>query len=87
MNRLPRSLTNSKNTLVELGNRNDGVTPNDEISGDGCRRLVGTAHNQQAQNPIYGKKRKEVDTSNFQPSINLSKEQVNKALYNQVNNC
>ena len=65
MNRLPRSLTNSKNTLVELGNCNDGVTPNYEISGDSCWKLVGTAHNQQAQNLINGKKRKEVDTSNM----------------------
>ena len=87
MNCLPRSLTNLKSTQVEFGNCNDGVTPNDEISGDGCRRLVGITHNQQAQNPINGKKRKEVDTSNFQPSINLSKKQANKTLHNQVNNC
>ena len=87
MNCLPRSLTNLKSTRVEFGNCNDGVTPNDEISGDGCRRLVGITHNQQAQNPINGKKRKEVDASNFQPSINLSKNQANKTPHNQVNNC
>jgi len=73
MNRLPRNLTNSKSTRVEFGACNDGVISNDEISRDGCQRLVGTAYNQQAQNPISGQKKKEVDTSNFQPSINLPK--------------
>jgi len=52
MNRLPHSLTNSKSTRVEFGTYNNGVTLNDEISGDSCRRLVGTAYNQQAQNLI-----------------------------------
>jgi len=53
---LPQSLTNSKNTRVEFGACNDGVTSNDEISRDGCRRLVGTTYNQQAQNPIRDKR-------------------------------
>ena len=87
MNALPCSFTNSKSTRVEFRTCNDGVTLNDEISGDSCQRLVGTAHNQQAQNPINGQRRKEVDTFNFQPRINLSKKQANKTLYNQVNNC
>ena len=54
-----------------------------------CSRLGlnGTAYNKQVQNSINGQKRKEVDTSNFQPSINLPKKQANKTLYNQVNNC
>ena len=87
MNHLPRSLTNSKSTRVEFGACNDGVTPNDEIPRDGSRRLVGTAYNEQVQNLINVQKRKEVDTSNFQPSINLYKKQANKTLHNQVNNC
>jgi len=45
MNRLPCSLTNSKSTQVEFGTYNDGVTLNDEISGDGYWRLVGTTYN------------------------------------------
>ena len=86
MNRFPRSLTNSKRTRIEFRACDDGVTPNDETSGDGCRRLVGTAYNQQTQDPINGQKRKEVDTSNFQPSLNLPKKQANKAsLHSQVN--
>ena len=88
MNRLPRSLTNSKSTRVEFGACDDGVTSNDEISRDGCRRLLGTAYNQQEQNPISAQKRKEVDTSNFQSSINLPKKQANKtSLHSQVNSC
>ena len=86
MNRLPRSLTNSKSTRVEFGTCNDGVPMNDEISRDGCRRLVGTTYNQQAQNPINRRKRKEVHTSNFDPSLSFPKKQANKTLHNQGNN-
>jgi len=87
MNHLPRSLTNSKSILVEFGTCNDGVMPNDEISRYDCRRLIGTADNQQAQTSIDRQKRKEVETFNFQPSINMPKKQPNKTLHNQVNNC
>jgi len=82
MNHSPRSLTNSKSAQVKFRTCNDGVTQNDEISGDGYRRLVGTAYNQQVHNPIIGQKRKEVDTSNFQPSISFPDNQANKVLHN-----
>ena len=49
---------------------------NEGVFGDKCRRFVGSACNQQAQNQLSTTRRKEVGTSIFQLTINLPKNQA-----------
>jgi len=63
---------------------------NEGIFGDNCRRFMGSICNQRAQNSLSATKRKEVGTSNFQPTITLPKKQAtqkpiqNQSLLSQV---
>lgn len=83
MNHMSHSLITSKSSQVEFWTSNHGVILNDGFSGDGCRRLVGSTSNQQAQNLISAQKRKEIDTSNFHTSTNLPQKQANQRPHNQ----
>ena len=66
---------------IQGGHKNPSLTSmpsslNEGFFADKCKRFVGSACNQQAQNQLSATKRKEVGTSNFQPAINLPKNQA-----------
>jgi len=72
MNSMCHTLTYANSSRVKFGMSKYC----ERVFGDNCKRFVGSACNQQAQNQLSATKRKEVGTSNFQPAINLPKNQA-----------